>query len=126
MKKVESRVSATSIPLDFEKLKDSQEPSEEISCCRTEKGHKIITLRSTLSIVERVVLLESLSDDFGPPTRRRSDSDGVYVSDEDDDATDVESELVNVAAPILTVDARTPLEDRRPCDPVAKFLLSKC
>jgi len=85
----------------------------------SEKIHKIITLPSSTSVVERLVLLESLSDDFGPPTPQRN-NDG----DDSDDATDVESELVDATPGVDTI---TPiLKEYRPCDPVARFLLSKC
>ncbi|CAJ1962913.1 unnamed protein product [Cylindrotheca closterium] len=127
MKRKESRISTSSIStvLDFQKLPMIRNESEDRDfSCPIENVHKIISLaQCSPSVVERVVSLGSLSDNFGPLTPRRNTDDDM----EEDDESDIETELVNVA-PMPTIGPRTPVASRehRPCDPVAKFLLSKC
>lgn len=124
MKRVESRVSTGSISsvLDFQKVSVRGEREDQEFSFPIENFHKIVTLPSPTSVTERVVWLESISDDFmGPQTPRRN-------RDEDsEDEADIETELVKVA-PIPTVGPRSPVlsSEYRPCDPVAKFLLSQC
>mmetsp|Transcript_32418 Transcript_32418/g.78740 ORF Transcript_32418/g.78740 Transcript_32418/m.78740 type:complete len:128 (+) Transcript_32418:393-776(+) len=127
MKKVESRgVSTSSISsvMDFQKLSSRYENEDQELSSPIENVHKIIALPSaTSSVVERVVLLESLSNDFmGPQTPRRD------MDEDAEDAMDVETELVKVAPMPTVVGPGTPIPstERRPCDPVARFLLSKC
>ena len=124
MKKEESRVSTSSISsvLDFQKLPIRDESEDQVFSFPIENVHKIIALSSTASMVERVVLLESLADDFMGPLTPRRNSEGDAENE-----FDVETELVKVA-PMPTIGPRTPVpsRERRPCDPVAKFLLSKC
>lgn len=106
--------------LDFQKLPIRDDCDDMEISFPIEKVHKIRKLSSASSVTERVALLESLSNDcVGPLTPRQSM--------DDEDAADVETELVKVA-PIPAINKITPppSKERRPCDPVAKFLLSKC